>query len=77
MLEGTRMRMAPMMPALLLAAFLSHVSGGEPLPTFTLSLSPCPGPVESHPGGSWEREIGVILTTAGNPDPEPCVYNRC
>lgn len=75
MLEGARMLMVSQASVLFLAVFLTGASAGEPSPAFSLSLSPCPGPVEAHPGGPWEREIGVILTTADNPDPQTGVTN--
>jgi hypothetical protein len=62
--------MVSLASALFLPAVLSRVSAGEAFPTFTLSLSPCPGPVEAAPGAPWETEIGVILTTTYNSDPQ-------
>jgi hypothetical protein len=68
--EGARIRTALPLSALFASAVLSRAAAGEPSPAFTLSLSPCPGAIEARPGEPWEREIGVILTTADNPDPE-------
>jgi hypothetical protein len=62
--------MAASVLALFVPAFVSLVSAGEPSPTFSYSVSPCPASIETRPGASWEREGGVLLTTTANPRPD-------